>query len=37
MSRWLLAKPDQTVTTLAEHQPGPSALFVLTLDLCPAP
>jgi hypothetical protein len=31
------AKPDQTVTILAEHRPGSSDLFVLTLDLCPAP
>jgi hypothetical protein len=35
--RWLLAKPDQTVTILAEHRPGSSDLFVLTLDLCQAP
>jgi hypothetical protein len=31
------ARPDQTVTILAEHRPGSSDLFVLTLDICPAP
>jgi hypothetical protein len=35
--RFAGAKPDQTVTILAEHRPGSSDLFVLTLDLCPAP
>ena len=29
------ARADQTVTILAEHRPGSSDLFVLTLDLCP--
>jgi hypothetical protein len=35
--RFTGAKPDQVVVVLAEHRPGPSDLFVLTLDLCPAP
>ncbi len=29
------ARANQTVTILAEHRPGSSDLFVLTLDLCP--
>ncbi len=29
------ARPAQTVTILAEHRPGSSDLFVLTVDLCP--
>jgi hypothetical protein len=33
--RYAAARPDQTVTILAEHRPGSNDLFVLTLDLCP--
>lgn len=35
-SRFFAADPEQTVTILAEHRPGSSDLFVLTLDLCPS-
>jgi hypothetical protein len=35
LARYAAARPDQTVTILAEHRPGSSDLFVLTLDLCP--
>ena len=36
LSRFTAARPEQTVTILAEHRPGSNDLFVLTLDLCPA-
>jgi hypothetical protein len=35
LARFAAARPDQTVTLLAEHRPGSTNLFVLTLDLCP--
>ena len=35
LARYAAARSDQTVTILAEHRPGSSDLFVLTLDLCP--
>jgi hypothetical protein len=36
LARYAAARPEQTVTILAEHRPGSSDLFVLTLDLCPS-
>jgi len=36
LARYAAAGPEQTVTILAEHRPGSSDLFVLTLDLCPS-
>jgi hypothetical protein len=36
LARFAAARPEQTVTILAEHRPGSSDLFVLTLDLCPS-
>jgi hypothetical protein len=35
LTRFAAARPQQTVTLLAEHRPGSTNLFVLTLDLCP--
>ena len=35
LARFADARPDQTVTILAEHRPGGQDLFVITLDLCP--
>lgn len=35
LARFADARPDQTVTILAEHRPGGSDLFVLSVDLCP--
>jgi hypothetical protein len=35
LSAFAAARPQQTVTLLAEHRPGSSDLFVLTLDFCP--
>jgi hypothetical protein len=35
LNRFAHARPDQTVTLLAEQRPGGPDLFVLTLDLCP--
>src|SRR5262245_17835327 len=35
LARFAGARPDQTVTILAEHRPGSTDLFVLALDLCP--
>jgi len=35
LTRLAAARPDQTVTILAEHRPGSTDLFVLALDLCP--
>jgi hypothetical protein len=35
LARFAGARPDQTVTILAEHRPGSDDLFVLALDLCP--
>jgi hypothetical protein len=35
LSRFAAADPQQTVTLLADHRPGSTVLFVLTLDLCP--
>jgi hypothetical protein len=37
LTRFAAAKADQIVTILAEHRPGSSDLFVLTLDICPGP
>jgi hypothetical protein len=31
------ARPDQRITILAERRPGSPDMFVLTVDLCPAP
>lgn len=36
LSRFANARPDQTITILAERRAGSSDLFVLALDLCPA-
>jgi hypothetical protein len=36
LARYAAAGPEQSVTILAEHRPGSSDLFVLTLDLCPS-
>jgi hypothetical protein len=35
LARFAAAHPQQTVTLLAEHRPGSTDLFVLTLDICP--
>ena len=35
LARFTDARPDQTVTILAERRPGGSDLFVLAIDLCP--
>jgi hypothetical protein len=35
LGRFTGARPDQTVTILAERRPGSPELFVLALDLCP--
>jgi hypothetical protein len=35
LARFTAARPEQTVTILAEHRPGSADLFVLALDLCP--
>ncbi len=35
LARFTAARPEQTVTILAEHRPGSTDLFVLALDLCP--
>ena len=35
LARFTDARPDQSVTILAEHHPGGSDLFVLAIDLCP--
>ncbi|MFN8545240.1 MAG: hypothetical protein U0807_13685 [Candidatus Binatia bacterium] len=35
LARFAAARPDQTVTILAEHRPGTPNLFLLALDLCP--
>lgn len=35
LARFAAARPDQTVTILAEHHPGSKDLFVLAVDLCP--
>jgi hypothetical protein len=37
LTRSAAAKADQIVTILAEHRPGSSDLFVLTLDICTGP
>ncbi len=36
LQRFAAARPEQTVTILAEHRPGSADVFVLALDLCPA-
>jgi hypothetical protein len=36
LARFAAARPDQTVTILAERRPRSADLFVLALDLCPA-
>jgi hypothetical protein len=36
LSRFANARPDQTITILAERRAGSSDLFLLALDLCPA-
>lgn len=36
LSRFANARPDQTITILAERRVGSSDLFLLALDLCPA-
>ena len=35
LARFAGARPDQTVTILAERRPGRADLFVLAVDLCP--
>jgi len=35
LARFAGARPDQTVTILAERRPGGDDLFVIALDLCP--
>ncbi len=35
LGQFSAARPNQTVTILAEHRPGSSDLFLLALDLCP--
>lgn len=35
LARFAAARPDQTITILAEHHPGSKDLFLLTVDLCP--
>lgn len=35
LNRFANARPEQTITILAEHRPGAMDLFVLTVDLCP--
>ena len=35
LARFVDARPDQTVTILAERRPDGADLFVLALDLCP--
>lgn len=35
LNRFAAARPEQTVTLLAERRPGSTDLFVLTVDLCP--
>jgi len=35
LARFAGARPDQTVTILAERRPGRADLFVIALDLCP--
>lgn len=35
LARFADARPDQTVTILAERRPGGADLFVITIDLCP--
>ena len=35
LTRFAAARPDQTVTILAEHRPGSTDVFILALDLCP--
>ena len=35
LARFGSARPEQTVTILADHHPGSKDLFLLTLDLCP--
>lgn len=35
LAKFATARPDQRITLLAEHRPGSSDLFVLSLDLCP--
>jgi len=36
LARFAGARPDQTVTILAERRPGRADLFVIALDLCPS-
>jgi hypothetical protein len=35
IARFTGARPEQTVSILAEHRPGSANLFVLAIDLCP--
>lgn len=35
LQQFAAARPEQTVTILAEHRPGSADVFVLALDLCP--
>jgi len=35
LNQFATARPNQTVTILAEHRPGSTDLFLLALDLCP--
>lgn len=35
LARFVAARPEQTVTILAEHRPGSADLFLIALDLCP--
>jgi hypothetical protein len=35
LNQFTTARPNQTITILAEHRPGSTDLFLLTLDLCP--
>jgi hypothetical protein len=35
LARFAAARPEQTVTILAERRPGSADLFLLALDLCP--
>jgi hypothetical protein len=35
LARFAAARPEQTITILAERRPGSADLFLLALDLCP--
>jgi len=36
LARFANARPEQTISILAEHHPGSDNLFLLALDLCPS-